>query len=837
MQEERKEQKEKQLQEEKQLQKRADLIAPDIKDLSKGVYGNVDFVNQDGVFGWIVDLDSPEQPILELYLDDKKVAETSPSIKREDIVKIFNKEIVAGFEFHWTKLQIPEELKNKKVKVKVVHQRTGMPLAPGEVEFDLSLLEKEEPEYIGSLDAVKGFYVYGWAYNRKNPEERVEVVVLVDGKPVAEGVADLFRQDLLDAGIGDGKHGFRIRIPDEMFDGKNHKIEFLVEGRKIKEGTDSLTTKLNHPFSEIYRIDIKRKYEKKKFEKDRLSKEENVRIIAFYLPQFYPFQENNEWWGEGFTEWAQIVSAKPYFKDHYQPRLPADLGFYDLRIREVRKKQEELAKKYGIYGFCYYYYWFSGKTIMDEVLKDILQSGIPDLPFCLCWANEPWTRRWDGSDNEVLMPQPHILEIDETFILDLLPFFKDDRYIKVYDKPMLIVYNPRRIPNTRHLFSAWREIAKDKGFPGLHIVIAETFGASDPFKYGADAAVEFPPHKVSSPEITSSVLQNDDKFEGHIFDYREVVAREIVKLPPNYPLYRTVMTGWDNTPRRGTKAHIFYHFTPEYFEIWLRHVIYYTIKNFPAEERFVFINAWNEWAEGTYLEPDRKYGHTLLQAVSKAKSKNISPYSVIAELELFLGNNEKALEILNYLKRYLNNIERIYDFVISYIESLTYMNWQKPIYIKLEKEKIIALDTRQLNFRYNIEAINQYSINEIKKQKKLEIFTNKIVIYGWAYCFDPNFHSNFYIILTDGENSYLFPIKNRNLRSDVNQVLNLSDKVMVGFKENLLIEDIPQGKYKLQLAFSDDNSWIIADTEIFLLLGVNYQKIGIKHERPPEQGT
>ena len=215
---------ESQVAEVKQSQKLADLITHEVKDINKGVYGNVDVVNKEGVFGWIVDFDSPELPVLELYINDQKVSETLPSVRREDIVKIINREILVGFEFRWTNLQIPEELKNKKVKVKVIHQRTGVPIAPGEVEFDLSLLEKEEPEYIGSLDAVKGFYVYGWAYNKKNPEERVEVVVLVDSKPVAEGIADVFRQDLLDAGIGDGKHGFKIRIPDEIRDDKEHVL-------------------------------------------------------------------------------------------------------------------------------------------------------------------------------------------------------------------------------------------------------------------------------------------------------------------------------------------------------------------------------------------------------------------------------------------------------------------------------------------------------------------------------------------------------------------------------------------------------------------------------------
>jgi len=208
------------LQEEKQLQKEPKLISPDITDLTKGVYGKIELVNKEGIFGWVVDLESSELPILELHIDYQKVAETSPSIMREDIANLFKKEIISGFEFRWSEIEIPKGLRNQKIKVKVIHQRTGLPLAPGEIEFDLSFMKEsekiQEPEYIGNLDLVKGFYVYGWAYNKKNPEERVEVVVFVDDKPVAEGVADLFRQDLLDAGIGDGKHAFAIKLPEDL---------------------------------------------------------------------------------------------------------------------------------------------------------------------------------------------------------------------------------------------------------------------------------------------------------------------------------------------------------------------------------------------------------------------------------------------------------------------------------------------------------------------------------------------------------------------------------------------------------------------------------------------
>jgi GT2 family glycosyltransferase len=258
------------VQEEKQPQKEPKLISPDITDLTKGVYGKIELVNKEGIFGWVADLDSSELPILELHMNDQKIAETSPSIKREDIANLFKKEIISGFEFRWAELEIPEELITKKVKIKVIHQRTGLPLAPGEIEFDLSLMEEsekiQEPEYIGNLDFVKGFYVYGWAYNKKDLDERVEVVVFVDDKPVAEGVADLFRQDLLDAGIGDGKHGFIIKLPEDLVSNEERvlSVKFKKMAKDINHSPQKVKFQkyegevkgLNHNAVEGYCLDL-----------------------------------------------------------------------------------------------------------------------------------------------------------------------------------------------------------------------------------------------------------------------------------------------------------------------------------------------------------------------------------------------------------------------------------------------------------------------------------------------------------------------------------------------------------------------------------------------------
>ena len=205
-----------------------------------------------------------------------------------------------------------------------------------------------------------------------------------------------------------------------------------------------------------------------------------MKLIAFYLPQFHPIPENDKWWGAGFTEWTNVRRSKPNFAGHVQPNLPTELGFYDLRDAEVMQKQAKLAREHGIFGFCYYYYWFNGKRLLETPVDRMLASGQPDFPFCLCWANENWTRRWDGQESEVLMHQEYSDAADEQFIRDILPFLRDRRYIRVNGKPLLMVYRVDKLPDAKQTAERWRRVATSNGLPGLHLTAVQSFGIVDP---------------------------------------------------------------------------------------------------------------------------------------------------------------------------------------------------------------------------------------------------------------------------------------------------------------------------------------------------------------------
>ena len=340
----------------------------------------------------------------------------------------------------------------------------------------------------------------------------------------------------------------------------------------------------------------------------------DLRLIAFYLPQFHAIPENDQWWGKGFTEWTNVPKARPNFVGHYQPHLPADLGFYDLRVPEIREQQAELAKAYGIHGFCYHHYWFGGRRLLERPFNEVLKSGRPEFPFCVCWANENWTRRWDGLEQDILIGQNHSDEDDRNFIRQLFPAFEDGRYIRVNGQPLLILYRANVLPAAARTAERWREEARRAGLGELYLVAAQTFGFEDPRQFGFDAAVEFPPLNSVCDHLTEQVTKLNPDFEGSVLDYGSIVRTMTQKPPTDFKLFKTVMPGWDNTPRRQNNSHIFLHSSPAAYEYWLGKAVEQTINSYKGDERLVFINAWNEWGEGAHLEPDRQFGHQFLEA-------------------------------------------------------------------------------------------------------------------------------------------------------------------------------------------------------------------------------
>jgi glycosyltransferase involved in cell wall biosynthesis len=344
-----------------------------------------------------------------------------------------------------------------------------------------------------------------------------------------------------------------------------------------------------------------------------------VKLIAFYLPQFHPIPENDRWWGKGFTEWTSVVRAARNFRYHHQPRLPTELGFYDLRVEDTLHEQAELARAYGVHGFCFYYYWFNGKRLLERPLDLWLRKSGPRFPFCLCWANENWSRRWNGSESEVLMQQTYDPESALHFIEDILPILVDSRYIRVDGAPLVLVYRVNELNDPVGVAQLWRTAALEKGIGRLHLCAVQSFGIRDPRPYGFDSAVEFSPPHIDRMLVDPKRIHGiNPDFEGYLEDYIAVAMRSVNHPPVDYARYRGLFPRWDNTARCKSRGHVFINDSPKAYGQWLRYLVRETLARRTQQEPLIFVNAWNEWGEGTYLEPDEIYGRALLEVTFDA---------------------------------------------------------------------------------------------------------------------------------------------------------------------------------------------------------------------------
>jgi hypothetical protein len=335
-------------------------------------------------------------------------------------------------------------------------------------------------------------------------------------------------------------------------------------------------------------------------------------VLAFYLPQFYRLPENDAWHGAGFTEWTVVARTDPLFPGHRQPHLPGELGFYDLRVPETRELQAGLARAHGVTGFLYYHYWFQGRRMLERPFTEVLRSGSPDFPFALCWANESWFRRWQGTSDEMLVEQEYDVEDDVEHIRWLIEAFSDPRYIKIHGRPLLAVYRPELLPEPKRMFDLWGEECERAGIQPPWLVMFETGAvARDPAELGFDASAEFVPHGIfdilpplaSAPETATT---------NYIFDYADVAAAYANRAEPHWTRYPCVATDWDNTPRRPNgEALILHGSTPEAYGRWLRAAVGRQSRAH-GSDGIVFVNAWNEWAEGAHLEPDTHHGRAYL---------------------------------------------------------------------------------------------------------------------------------------------------------------------------------------------------------------------------------
>jgi hypothetical protein len=339
-----------------------------------------------------------------------------------------------------------------------------------------------------------------------------------------------------------------------------------------------------------------------------------MKLIAFYLPQYHPIPENDLWWGKGFTDWTNVAKAIPLYRGHYQPHVPADLGFYDLRLEETRIAQATMAQKYGIHAFCYYHYWFIGKMLIERPFNEVLNSRKPEFPFCLCWANESWSRRWDGSEKEILMKQDYELYDPEEHMTWLTKAFSDPRYIRINDRPLFLIYRAGDIVRIADIVKQWRATAKKKGFADIYLCYIKNFPAyftdQEFLEMGFNAILEFQPHPAANTPPMSIP-------GSYVYKYSDFVKRALSNPPKDYVDIPCVFPSWDNSARRKVDAGIIQNAEANLYKLWLKNSLQ-RVKDYPEEEQLVFINAWNEWAEGCHLEPDLKHGRRFLEATRNA---------------------------------------------------------------------------------------------------------------------------------------------------------------------------------------------------------------------------
>ena len=345
-----------------------------------------------------------------------------------------------------------------------------------------------------------------------------------------------------------------------------------------------------------------------------------AKLLAYYLPQFHAFRENDAWWGRGFTEWTNIARGLPRFKGHYQPRVPRDLGFYSLEHVETIRRQAEMAKAGGIFGFVFYYYWFNGKRLLDKPIEAFLSQSSIQMPFCLMWANENWTRRWDGADSEVLISQDYRDEDEVPLLADFARYFSDPRYIRLKGRPLLMIYRPGLINDTSTTLARWRDCFRKKFQEDPILVMGQTFQGVDPAAFGMDGAIEFPPHKLTKtlPDINHTLQYLDIEFEGKAYRYDDVVRQSLDEPSATFPLIKTAVPSWDNDARRQGQGLVLTDSTPQKYQSWMSELVDRAIKSPFFGEPVVCVNAWNEWCEAAYLEPDLYYGSAYLNATARA---------------------------------------------------------------------------------------------------------------------------------------------------------------------------------------------------------------------------
>ena len=456
-----------------------------------------------------------------------------------------------------------------------------------------------------------------------------------------------------------------------------------------------------------------------------------LRVVAFYLPQFHEIPENNNAWGKGFTEWTNVCKALPQYLGHYQPRIPGELGFYNLTDPRVLQRQVDLATASGVHAFCFHYYWFSGKKLLEKPLDIFMGLNLGDFQFCINWANENWTKRWDGLDEEVIIKQENQPNDAELFFKDILPILRHPNYIQIEPGvPLLLIYRPENIPNPREFAEKLRREARAAGFRGLHIVMCQTFGKRDPQPYEFDAACEFPPHELRLAKKGNLTFLNN-QFKGRVCDATNIVAelkKEIESEKMSYPVFRCAFPNWDNSARKFGAGYIMHGMSPSVFQDWLFLISKNTYKD-SAGRPWIFINAWNEWGEGAYLEPDRELGFKNLNAVARV----VDSFGLNSRRQLIAKHEEPLKETLSPLAILLHifhedlvddvldnikSFELIFDFYVTVTDTLTTSAIQK-IVARFPSVRILEVKNHGRDALPFLKAIRHFNLGRYKAVCKL----------------------------------------------------------------------------------------------------------------------
>ncbi len=609
------------------------------------VEGHVDSLTRSVASGWAWQPARPDDTVeIEAVLDGRVVGRARANQSRPDLAEHGKGHGNYGFLLSFNAPIYGDKSPNLRVL-----GPEGPTILPGATEFvdsrptetssrpsaDAGMSGASLPEIEGGVDLITRWDATGWAWMPVAPNAVVQIEAVLDDRVIGRATANEMRPDLLEYGKGTGLYGFKVSFTEPVIGETPPTLRVLaaighgLQGSKtLPAPTDAdLVPRSRGSLESLFREHAKYTAQSEDFEEfdphilgDRIQSDAETRplLIAFYLPQFHAIPENDLFWGQGFTEWRQLPRGLPRFPGHYQPRIPRDFGFYNLTDHKSLEIQANTAKAAGVSAFAYYYYWFDRKRVLEKPLEILLSSSI-DMPFMLIWANENWTRTWDGAESQVLLKQTYDEQDELALLSDLARHFSDRRYVRVDGRPLFVIYNPRNVPDASATIQRWRRTLAEQFSVYPLIFMAQTFGERDPSLYGLDGAIEFPPHKLSDKlpgRPTPDAYSHE--FTGRVIAYDDFAKASLNEVDTDFPLIKTIVPSWDNDSRRPNRGLTLENSSPAKYEAWLRALIERAMEKPVFGTPIVAINAWNEWAEGAYLEPDIHFGGAYLNATARA---------------------------------------------------------------------------------------------------------------------------------------------------------------------------------------------------------------------------